>query len=461
MGANDAGPSDSGNADAGLVGADAGPTPPDSGPPDAGPADAGAAMDSGDGDGGADGGFFGSIIDCPPDDMRSNLMSEGTIVVENFAGNSVSGTFVLSSPGVDFVPQSFSLGTASFNLDAGGTFTYEIVNPALSNSELGVEINDGSGVVTACVSVIRVDPANPNTHFLEGADWGTDGHWRSNAKPATTDTVFISAKDTSAHVLDENAQVARLYVETGATLTLQSGAVMSPLLQTTDLLVGGRLDNASGAVSPNGAVQGYIENIICNNTMEIVGPVTAQVLNNGSPSCSMVFPGAARLRIKGPVTWNMAGLEMTHVKGILEVNDSLTFTGATGTYDQGTIEVYGSLAITFSGGPPTAGLVTRILSETTATVAAAELGTLELPRPSDPSQAVSFTTTQLYGPLSAGRSVNASNCLAGSHATLEEGFSNESAVEIRLSFDTCEEPNPDGGLCDSIGLPPESKCVAN
>jgi hypothetical protein len=147
---------------------------------------------------------------------------------------------------------------------------------------------------------------------------------------------------------------------------------------------------------------------------------------------------------------------MPQESSFFEVNGSYAHDGPQGLLERGTMTINGNLSLTNMGGfSIMAGHVTRFVNEGTATVTADQLGTVELPQPSDPSQKVTFDSTFLMGSFSAERHIDALTCLRGNVANLAGGFENSGSIRAR--FDTCNDTE-DGGLCALIGLPPAADC---
>ena len=145
------------------------------------------------------------------------------------------------------------------NVYSGETITFRIYDHATqqelnlqSESTLVFEHNTNQGAMGNWFPFVFTTPEPPAFHFTTSGNWSEASNWQGGTLPSVTDAVIIDADC----IVDQDAEVAKLTVSDGSTLTLQtsktltvSGALVNAAVTGIVIKDGAQLINASENVA--------------------------------------------------------------------------------------------------------------------------------------------------------------------------------------------------------------------
>ena len=250
-------------------------------------------------------------------DSTGQVTHEGSATVDVSPGNNNPALNISLAPRAGQVPVTVTFGAMSVLVDPAsatlavgatlqltatlvnadgdtvpGTVEWATTNPAratVSATGLVTAVDTGTVQIHATYeglggySVITVGtPAPPppptGTFTWTGAvstDWNTAGNWNGNAVPAATDSAVIPAGPANMPVLAAAATIARVDVQSGATLTLGAD-----LTVTTDVVAAGAISaSASTArviMTGTGTVQGTLPQLRITGTVTVAGATSSR-----------------------------------------------------------------------------------------------------------------------------------------------------------------------------------------
>lgn len=218
---------------------------------------------------------------------------------------------VIVSPAADSVYDDSTLQLTATVVNAQGDTITATVDWATSNPAKATV--DANGLVTAVdtgtvqihatyegiggfatLTIVLPDtttPPPPGGGFTwtgsVSTDWNTAGNWSGNAVPTATDSALIPAGPANMPVLGAAATVARIEVQSGATLTLGAD-----LTVTTDVVANGSINGAAYRVTMTGTgtVVGTLPRLRVSGTVSLAGNTsTRQIQVDGGRITNSAF----------------------------------------------------------------------------------------------------------------------------------------------------------------------------
>jgi len=229
-------------------------------------------------------------------------------------------------------------------------------NAPIGNQSLTVTAGGGtSNALTFFVTPSIVFPGFTKT-WLGGQagatnDFQTAGNWQPAGVPGPTDDVFIPLSAPHQPVLNGLAQIDDLYVEPGASLTINLQAA----LNASGSVSAGTTINGPGVLQMSGTSK-FLDGIV--DTLSITGTVSG--MGNVTVLNTMVVSGTGNYTVNGKnldvrgafLTTNTATLTMTNANDYVQVGGQAVFSGGstTGKLTSGALELKDGFAQTNQGG---------------------------------------------------------------------------------------------------------------